>query len=772
MGDPQRFGRRVAAAVRLAVRTFAAWLGRLGPVLGRGLQAGRSSARRMLRSMQGAGASVGRRAPEDRSGGAGVSPGDPRGPARPAPGAVPFFRSLRFQILVRFFIVIVFIAIGLQAVVTPTIAVKLEERIMDQMRSKTQNTLARLSAFHDMLLDEIKAVAQSFGKTESENEAMLAFLNIKSASKQLRELALIDLDGRVVARLGFSADGEKVGDGVSFKNEPFFEGGQNKDGYVGPLEPNKAIPTIFEINYAAPALDLFDRVRYVLAAKVNIQLLWPTLRGQSIQGQTVFLLTRDGLVAAADDDRLLQAQMFDAEGTALPREKWNLDLIRKDGAVAHYFDHKAEAEAGKVFALKTKNAFGEPVLAAYAADPVRGYAVFVEMPQALALGPVRDVSRLMLIVLLAGVVFLVLGALLTARSVTRPVAHLLEATEAVGQGDLTVKIALPRQDELGRLAAAFDRMVGDLRSLVRAVQANAAASEQAAERFRSAFDDVAAATEQVAQTIEEIARGAEEHAQIAQKTDESVHALDRHGALVAERVEAIHRRAEQAMAALAQSAAALDGLVAGVERASATSAEHAEAVRTLADKMRSIVKIAAAVGEIASRTNLLALNAAIEAARAGEHGRGFAVVAAEVRKLAESSAESAREIEAIVRDVLRTMEAVEQAITAGAAAIAREGEGARAARETFSGLEALMQEVEQAVGEIVRAVEEEKALIRALAEEAQTAAALAEETSAGAEEVAASSEETSATIGDLKKTLAELVDATRSLRERVERFRV
>ncbi|MBE3595164.1 MAG: methyl-accepting chemotaxis protein [Candidatus Carbobacillus altaicus] len=684
---------------------------------------------------------------------------------------VAFRDSLMFRMLLRVFLVIVLMAIGLLGIVSPYVTKKMEDQIYIQMSNRAVNILARLQSYNENMLDTVTSVAQSFGKLETENDAMLTFLNIKSSSKRLKELLLIDTEGRVISRMGFA--GEVTNDTEKpFKDHPFLTKGIDKAGYISPVQPNKSISTMFEINYAAPSLDIFDRVRYVLVAKSNLQLIWPSLRGTSQDDLIAFLVSPDDWVAASDDEALMNAQMRDASGNVLPYESWSRERLKKDGAYQDYVEHRLDVNLGSVRTLKTHNAWGEPVLAAYAVDPSTKIAVFVETPLKTALGPAQAVSRMMLWMIVIGLLLVVAGAYFSARAVTVPMRGLLQATTAIAAGDLTVRAALERRDEMGLLSRSFDRMTEELKQMIQSVGETALKTRETAVHLADVFEEVTQASEQVATTIEEIAQGAEDQALIAQRTDERVHHLDAQLEKVRTLIRTIEEKAKTTDEALRETDRALGRMAEGMQTVSENSEEMAGEVRALKEKFARISKIVAASQEIAARTNLLALNAAIEAARAGEHGKGFAVVAGEVRKLAEQSAASAKDIERIVREVTQAMQNVVESIETSEQVVAKEEKEVGSTRKVFETLSEAMQEVSRSVEEISRASEEEVAIFRALAEEAQSSAALSEETSAGAEEVAASSEETSATMNDLKTRVRELEKMANDLTERISRFKI
>ena len=126
----------------------------------------------------------------------------------------------------------------------------------------------------------------------------------------------------------------------------------------------------------------------------------------------------------------------------------------------------------------------------------------------------------------------------------------------------------------------------------------------------------------------------------------------------------------------------------------ADTKELAQAITMLSEKSQEIGKIVEVISGIANQTNLLALNAAIEAARAGEHGRGFAVVAEEVRKLAEQSSVSTKEIVAIISSIQEEMERAAQKMHQGSIEVE---EGVRIANQAGVVLNEIIDRIDQSV---------------------------------------------------------------------------
>jgi methyl-accepting chemotaxis protein len=309
---------------------------------------------------------------------------------------------------------------------------------------------------------------------------------------------------------------------------------------------------------------------------------------------------------------------------------------------------------------------------------------------------------------IAVVIGVIIGIVL-AGMISRPLIYGVDFARSVAEGDLTQRIDpqyLQRGDEIGDLAQALDEMATQLRDMV---------------------GQVTQSTSQVSSAAAEIAQGS---ADLSQRTEEQASALEETASSMEELTSTVKQSAENAgqanqLASSARNQAEQGGQV--VDQA-------VTAMGAINQSSRKIADIIGVIDEIAFQTNLLALNAAVEAARAGEQGRGFAVVAGEVRKLAQRSADAAKEIKTLITDSVAKVED-------GSKLVDRAGQTLREIMTSIKKVSDIVAEMAAAAREQASGIEQVNKAILQMDQVTQQNAALVEETASASQSMGEQSRE-------------------------------
>ena len=265
-----------------------------------------------------------------------------------------------------------------------------------------------------------------------------------------------------------------------------------------------------------------------------------------------------------------------------------------------------------------------------------------------------------------------------------------------GNGDLTQRIEVTTQDDLGQISEGVNRFIANLQTMMldiseacQQLNGNVGSMKEQSQRSSSILQNHVQETEQIVTAIEEMNATADAMASDASNTAQLTHKANDAGA--------------ESKSTVTQAQVNVQELVQDVSVAS-------ENVNSMAEETESINTILEVIGGIAEQTNLLALNAAIEAARAGEQGRGFAVVADEVRTLASRTKDSTGEIEAALESLLKRSQSVVISMESTKDKCAQTAEGAGEVSQSLDIMTSLVTEINDLSAQIATAAEEQSSV--------------------------------------------------------------
>ncbi|MQQ34566.1 HAMP domain-containing protein [Pseudomonas sp. SZ57] len=238
---------------------------------------------------------------------------------------------------------------------------------------------------------------------------------------------------------------------------------------------------------------------------------------------------------------------------------------------------------------------------------------------------------------LLAMIIAVVSAIWLLRSKLRPLSELVRQADALGAGDLSVRLNVTSNDEIGQLSGSFNKMSEALSSMVAHIRTAAQEVSSRANALSGLSGGAFEGMEQQSGEITSMAGAVEEFSATSMNIADNMGNTERLAQENAQQTRIGRTSMEEASSSLQQIATSLSST--------------AKVIDTLGQRSQEIGSIVGVITSIADQTNLLALNAAIEAARAGEQGRGFAVVADEVRSLASRTREATDEISGMIASI-------------------------------------------------------------------------------------------------------------------------
>ena len=633
-------------------------------------------------------------------------------------------KSIFKQLLFPMIAIVSVLSIVLASAIVLTVSKSYEKEVLEQNLDKSKLVAGEISAFMD----------GAYGLTEelSKNPSILT-MNTDVQTQILADcvsrnpyLELLYIQG---------TDGMQTG-----RSSGKLADRSTRWWFVQTMQEQKAFvsKSYYSVNTGMPCASIFfpmykaDNLLGVFAVDIKLDYLQSLIEqfSDAEGGEYSFVIDGEGVVVAhPDNTRIAELYNYvnltrtvsqkDASGNPLTDEKGNILTEEQPITVSDsYRKVIADVMAGNAGSGKISNE-GTSYYVSYASIPLKGesdsWSVITVQTVSSAMSMVYFIILISLIAAVLAIVVAVLIIAKIAHKLTSPIQTLTELVTAAAEGDFSRHADESSSNELGTLAAGFNKMSNRISTTLGEMNSFGSEVVQSSDKLT----EIEATADSVNEAVKQIKAGT--NRQTAEVNDVVSKASELEG-----RFAELKAQSKELLSNVAQtieSENAGNQTIHELEKQNETTTkmitDSYERIVALEEQSKRISGIVDTIDDISSQTGLLALNASIEAARAGEQGRGFAVVAESIGKLANDSSEATATITKIITELcndiegtVANIEAVNKVVMSQSGMVVKVEQSfddfrvlAKRTEEAMSSMEKLVNEMGGISKEIVAAVE-------------------------------------------------------------------
>lgn len=376
------------------------------------------------------------------------------------------------------------------------------------------------------------------------------------------------------------------------------------------------------------------------------------------------------------------------------------------------------------------------------------------------------------IVSISTVILSIIVGLFITRIIVSPIKQLQSLMSKAEDGDFTSRGDYKSKDEIGQLVTSYNNMISGLKNIVKSVSETSGIVAASSEQLSASAEQSAQTSEHISANIQELAIGSDDQVHSIEESSNIINEISNYAQQINKNATQVSESAFETSEISIEGKRSIERVIKQMSSINSNVSILGSSIKSLSDSSTEIGKINEVITAIAAQTNLLALNAAIEAARAGEAGKGFAVVADEVRKLAEQSANSAKQITSLIKHIqndtgatLESMESTIKEVEEGLNVVKDAGLSFEKIEKSVNGVVTQLQDVTFAINELSSGTGQ-------VASSVTKVKSIAEEAASSTQNISSATEQQLASMAQIASASLNLAKISEELQEMIMKFKI